>query len=95
MDPINYNPVLPWMPGTQSPCLDPADTPQKVCFASGSTANVTISGGGGGGAYARRLYGVGSPEGVVAAWPGETYVETVTGQLYGKASGDGTSTGWL
>ena len=48
------------------------------------------SGGGGGGG----LSGVGSPEGVVAANPGRTYLDTSTNSFWVKNSGSGT-TGWV
>lgn len=40
-------------------------------------------------------YGVGSPEGVAIGWPGATYVDTDGETLWFKASGDGTTTGWV
>lgn len=49
-----------------------------------------IQGGGGGGGLA----GVGSPEGVVAANPGRTYLDTSTNSFWAKNSGAGT-TGWI
>lgn len=39
------------------------------------------------------LTGVGSPEGVVTAGPGQGYVDTDSGTLYVKVTGDG-DTGW-
>lgn len=39
------------------------------------------------------LAGTGSPEGVVTANPGQTYVDTLTGDFYWKGSGTG-NTGW-
>lgn len=38
--------------------------------------------------------GSGSPEGIVTASPPRTYLDTDTNELYFKASGDGTDTGW-
>jgi hypothetical protein len=40
------------------------------------------------------MAGIGSPEGVIPAWPGSKYVDTDTGDRYTKESGDGTLTGW-
>jgi len=40
------------------------------------------------------LYGHGSPEGVVTASRGATYVDVDAPALYFKASGDNTNTGW-
>ena len=48
------------------------------------------SGQGGGGGLA----GVGSPEGVVAANPGRTYLDTSTNGFWVKNNGTGT-TGWF
>lgn len=48
-----------------------------------------------GGLFARRLSGVGSPEGVVPGWPGERYLDTDSEASYAKKTGDGTTTGWV
>lgn len=53
-------------------------------------------GSGGGGAYASggNFSGSGSPEGVVTASPGATYVDTdLPGTIYAKRTGTG-NTGW-
>lgn len=69
------------------------DTVGDVLYitTNGSTW-VAISGGGGGSAavYA----GSGSPQGVVTAIVGSTYLDTATGSLWAKQTGSG-STGWL
>jgi hypothetical protein len=39
-------------------------------------------------------YGVGSPEGVVAASPAATYIDTATGDFYAKQTGTGPN-GWI
>lgn len=49
------------------------------------------AGGGGGGAG---FAGTGSPEGVVTADPGATYLDTSTNSLWAKNSGTG-NTGWV
>lgn len=38
--------------------------------------------------------GHGSPEGVLIAWPGSTYVDLDTNDFYTKNSGEGTAEGW-
>ncbi len=50
--------------------------------------NIGTGTGGGG------LSGVGSPEGIVTANPGATYLDTANGFFYAKQTGTG-STGWL
>lgn len=50
-----------------------------------------IFGGGGGGGG---LSGTGSPEGVVVAGPGRTYLDTSNNFFYAKGSGSG-DTGWV
>lgn len=40
------------------------------------------------------LVGVGSPQGVVAAYPGQPYVDSVTKVMWIKISGNGTTDGW-
>jgi len=42
-----------------------------------------------------QLSGIGSPEGSVIGYVGQTYRNTNNNDLYEKASGDGTSTGWV
>lgn len=49
--------------------------------------------GGGGGPGVTFLFGVGSPEGVVTATQGVTYVRTDTSGFWYKVSGSG-NTGW-
>lgn len=49
--------------------------------------------GGGGGGLGAGLAGVGSPEGVVAARPGQVYTDTSTGGFWNKLTGTG-NTGW-
>jgi hypothetical protein len=49
--------------------------------------------GGGGGGTVDNFAGVGSPEGVVTASPGGTYVRTDTSGFWYKVSGSG-NTGW-
>lgn len=39
--------------------------------------------------------GSGSPEGVYTGWPPNIYLDSDTGELYFKASGEGTNTGWV
>lgn len=39
--------------------------------------------------------GAGSPEGVVVASPGATYIDTSSGSFWMKKTGSGTNTGWL
>lgn len=51
--------------------------------------------GGGGGGGAAGFAGVGSPEGVVTANPGATYLDTSTNSFWVKNSGTGTNTGWV
>ena len=51
-------------------------------------------GGGGGGAGTGTFSGVGSPEGVVTASPGATYLDTSTNGFWVKNNGSG-STGWF
>ncbi len=48
----------------------------------------------GGGTGGGGLAGTGSPEGVVTANPGATYLDTSNGFFYVKATGTG-NTGWL
>lgn len=50
-------------------------------------------GGGGGGGGSADLSGSGSPEGVVTASPGATYVRTDTSGFWYKVTGSG-NTGW-
>lgn len=38
--------------------------------------------------------GEGSPEGVVSAYPGAEYTDTLNEIIYHKLSGEGTNTGW-
>lgn len=44
--------------------------------------------------YVTVVNGSGSPSGVIVAEPGQLYTDTATGDIYTKASGNGTSTGW-
>lgn len=53
-----------------------------------------IDGAGGGGGGAAGFSGSGSPEGVVTANPGATYVRTDTSGFWYKVTGTGTNTGW-
>ena len=39
--------------------------------------------------------GAGSPEGVVVASPGATYIDTTNGFFWMKKTGTGTNTGWI
>lgn len=57
----------------------------------------TIAGGGGSSdpATATQLHGSGSPEGVVSAEIGQHYLDDDTQQVYWKATGAGTNTGWI
>lgn len=48
----------------------------------------------GGGVVVPGSFGAGPPEGVVLGSRGNTYVDTLTCDLYKKASGDNTNTGW-
>jgi len=59
-----------------------------ICDLSYSPHNVAAIDGGG------MVLGSGSPEGVVEASPVREYMDVLTGQLYIKESGDG-STGWI
>lgn len=58
-------------------------------------ASLAASGGAGGGGGAAGFSGNGSPEGVVTANPGATYVRIDTGGFWYKATGTGTNTGWI
>lgn len=49
--------------------------------------------GGGGTGLGAGLAGIGSPEGVVAARPGQVYTDTSTGGFWNKLTGTG-NTGW-
>lgn len=53
-----------------------------------------LQNGTGGGGTGGGLAGIGSPEGVVTANPGQTYLDTGTGGFWVKFMGAG-STGWL
>ena len=53
-----------------------------------------IAGGSGSGSGTTGLSGVGSPEGVVAAAVGTTYVRTDTTGFWYKTSGGSTAFGW-
>lgn len=57
---------------------------------------VALNGGGSAGAYSGggNFSGTGSPEGVVTANKGATYVDTTSNQFYFKTT-DGTNTGWI
>lgn len=50
--------------------------------------------GGGGGGGGSGMFGVGSPQGVVTANQGTTYLQTDTGSFWAKQTGTG-NTGWL
>ena len=52
-----------------------------------------IAGGSGSGSGLGGLSGVGSPEGVATASPGQTYTRTDTGGFWHKVTGTG-NTGW-
>jgi len=52
-----------------------------------------LGGGGGGSGLGAGLAGVGSPEGVVTARPGQVYTDTSTGGFWNKVTGTG-KTGW-
>ena len=65
----------------------PTDSEQRSLI---KLVSLLGSGQGGGGGLA----GVGSPEGVVAANPGRTYVDTSTNAFWVKNNGGGT-TGWI
>lgn len=39
--------------------------------------------------------GSGSPEGVKLGWPGDIYFDQTGSDQYTKATGEGTTTGWL
>lgn len=41
------------------------------------------------------LAGLGSPQGVVSAIPGQTYLDTSGGHFWAKQTGINTNTGWL
>jgi hypothetical protein len=66
--------------------VNPADIAELQLLCDIAAA---ASGGGGGGEA-----GVGSPEGVVTADPGVTYLDTSNGFFYAKQTGVG-NTGWL
>ncbi len=87
------------MPSDAQTLLDNA-TCLDQCIPDGSKMSVLISlacqiveqggtGGGGGGES-----GTGSPEGVVTAEPGTTYLDISTGNFWAKQSGSG-NTGWI
>jgi hypothetical protein len=59
----------------------------KEMFTGSRGFDCECSGAGG-------LAGVGSPEGVVAANPGQTYLDTSTNSFWVKNNGTGTS-GWF
>lgn len=65
----------------------------------GAIRENTSGGGGGGGSYApgtaEQLHGNGSPEGVVTAQIGQHYKDDLTQEIYWKATGAGTNTGWI
>lgn len=71
-------------------CLDGVSQADGIELALLNQIQENIAGGGGGGGEA----GVGSPEGVVTANPGTTYVDTSTGNFWVKQTGVG-NTGWL
>lgn len=54
---------------------------------------VDLLGGGGSSSVGGGLAGVGSPEGVVTARPGQVYTDTSTGGFWNKITGTG-NTGW-
>lgn len=60
--------------------------------AGANTGWVEVTGGDGSGAA---FAGSGSPQGVTTASPGNTYIDTATGNFWVKQTGTGTNTGWL
>jgi len=72
-----------------SKCFCIPDVNRAMLFLLDQILSNGGGGGGGGG-----LSGVGSPEGVVTANPGTTYLDTSTGFFYAKMTGSG-NTGWL
>jgi hypothetical protein len=69
------------------------DTPIQFDSEQRSLQKIVSLGAGGGGGGGAGEFGVGSPEGVVTADPGTTYV-TAAGGLWAKVSGAG-NTGWI
>jgi len=55
---------------------------------------IVMNGGGGGGSGGGGKSGTGSPEGVVTAAPGTTYLDASTGAFWAKKTGTG-NTGWI
>jgi hypothetical protein len=71
-------------------CLPGVSQGDAIELALLDQISQNIGGGGGSGAFA----GVGSPEGVVTAPPGATYLDTANGAFYAKQTGI-LNTGWL
>lgn len=61
----------------------------------GAISDIDISGGAVDYATGGNFSGSGSPEGVVTASPGATYVDTATGNFWTKKTGTATNTGWI
>lgn len=59
-----------------------------------TTQEIADLGGGGGGSFPDYT-GSGSPEGVITADTGESYVDTTNGALYWFSGADGDNTGWI
>lgn len=68
--------------------------PRPVPYTFHESIDLGSSGLGGGSGGSGGLQGAGSPEGVVTADPGTTYVDSTGHAFYVKETGSG-NTGWL
>lgn len=79
--------------GTYTVQFDNGEEFDIVVPAGSSSYDIVSLFGAAASAAATRLYGIGSPEGVVPGDPGFSYIDTSARQIYWKESGTGT-TGW-